>query len=179
MNEGKGQGSGRGRGRLRDLERSIGAKVREHRLLLGMTQQQLAEALGMTYQQVHKYETGTNRIASGQLGRIAQVLGVEIGQFFADAEREEAFRPTPSQRLLLELTRSFMAVRSRDHQEALCRLARSLARPAAGEGEGKGASAELPRRDLPAGEPARAAGESPRPRQRATLGERAGLRARS
>ena len=57
--------------------------------MLGLTQQQMAELIGVTYQQAHKYEKGINRIAAGRLFTIAQALGVEVGYFFdgMDGER--------------------------------------------------------------------------------------------
>jgi transcriptional regulator with XRE-family HTH domain len=56
--------------------------MRERRVMLGLTQQQMAELIGVTYQQAHKYEKGINRVAAGRLYRIAQALGVEVGYFF-------------------------------------------------------------------------------------------------
>ena len=102
--------------------------MRERRIMLGLTQQQMAELIGVTYQQAHKYEKGINRIAAGRLSRIAKALGVEIGFFFENAEVGQAsVEPSPQQRLLLELARSFVALPSRKHQEAICNLARVLA----------------------------------------------------
>ena len=100
--------------------------------MLGMTQQQMAELLGVTYQQAHKYETGINRISAGRLYQIAQALGVEISYFFEDIDPDKKNRPKPSemmpqQRMLLELARNFAAINSRRHQDALCNLARVLA----------------------------------------------------
>ena len=106
----------------------VGARTRERRIMLGLTQQQMAELIGVTYQQAHKYEKGINRIAAGRLSAIAKALGVEIGFFFENAEVDQSgFKPSAQQRLLLELARSFMALPSRKHQEAICNLARVLA----------------------------------------------------
>ena len=99
--------------------------MRERRVALGLTQQRLAELVGITYQQAHKYETGANRIAAGRLHALARALGVEPGYFFEGLGRAAA-RPTPQQRLLLELARSFAAL-PRRQQEALVELARALA----------------------------------------------------
>lgn len=120
---------GTGRARAQDVDRHVGAKMRERRIMLGLTQQQLAELIGVTYQQAHKYEKGINRIAAGRLYAVAHVLGVEVGWFFDGIDTGETFRSTPQQRLLLELARSFVAMPSRRHQEALCSLARALAGP--------------------------------------------------
>ena len=119
-----------GRARPQDVDRYVGARIRERRILLGLTQQQMAELIGVTYQQAHKYETGINRISAGRLYQIAQALGVEISYFFEDVEPGSGVTRTqelmPQQRMLLELARNFAAIKSRKHQEALCHLARVL-----------------------------------------------------
>ena len=116
------------RPRAQDIDRMVGARMRERRILLGLTQQQMAELIGVTYQQAHKYEKGINRISAGRLSRIATALGVEVGFFFENAAVDQSsFKPSTQQRLLLELARSFIALPSRKHQEAICNLARVLA----------------------------------------------------
>ena len=120
---------GPGRPRAQDTDRYVGARMRERRIMLGLTQQQMAELIGVTYQQAHKYEKGINRIAAGRLFTIAQALGVEVSYFFASLDDETAFKPTHSQRMLLELARNFIAMPSRKHQEADCNLARAFANP--------------------------------------------------
>ena len=114
--------------RAQDVDRHVGARLRERRIMLGLTQQQLAELIGVTYQQAHKYEKGINRIAAGRLSGIAQALGVEVGYFYEGmSQTPAAGAATPQQRLLLELARNFMALPSRKHQEAICNLARVMA----------------------------------------------------
>ena len=98
--------------------------------MLGLTQQQMAELIGVTYQQAHKYEKGINRIAGGRLYQIAQALGVDVGYFYDGLGCDGAsFKPSQQQRLLLELARGFIALPSRKHQEAICSLVRALADP--------------------------------------------------
>ena len=118
--------------RVQDMDRYVGARMRERRIMLGLTQQQMAELIGVTYQQAHKYETGINRISAGRLYQIAQALGVEISYFFEEIDPEKQTRPKPSemmpqQRMLLELARNFAGITNRKHQDALCNLARVLA----------------------------------------------------
>ena len=116
------------RRRAQDIDRHVGARMRERRIMLGLTQQQLAELIGVTYQQAHKYEKGINRIAAGRLSSIAQALGVPVGYFFDGLTTTPgAVQASPQQRLMLELTRNFMAISDRRQQEAICNLARSLA----------------------------------------------------
>ena len=117
----------RGRARPQDIDRHVGNRMRERRIMLGLTQQQMAELIGVTYQQAHKYEKGINRIAAGRLYNVARALGVEVGFFFEGLDNSEPFQPTAQQRMLLELARNFIALSNRRHQEALCMLARALA----------------------------------------------------
>ena len=114
-----------------NIDRHVGGRMRERRIMLGLSQQQLAELVGVTYQQAHKYEQGINRMAAGQLYQVAQVLGVDVGYFFEGIGGDETFRPTQQeQRLLLELARNFMAIPHRRHQEETVALVRALAEPA-------------------------------------------------
>jgi transcriptional regulator with XRE-family HTH domain len=116
-----------GRSRALDIDRHVGARIRERRIRLGLTQPDLAKLIGVTSQQAHKYEKGINRIAAGRLYQIAQALNVEVGYFFKGIKTEGDVRPNPPQPRLLDLARNFIALPSRQHQEALCILARALA----------------------------------------------------
>ena len=111
-----------------EVDLYVSYRIRELRTILGLTQQQMAELIGVTYQQAHKYETGVNRITVGRLYQLAQVLEVDVGYFFAGVD---AARPVANaarhQRAELELARSFLAIANREYQEALCSLARTLA----------------------------------------------------
>jgi transcriptional regulator with XRE-family HTH domain len=60
----------------------VGQRVKTHRLLKGMTQEGLGDALGITFQQVQKYEKGTNRVSASKLQKIADVLSTSIESFF-------------------------------------------------------------------------------------------------
>src|SRR4051794_32727379 len=64
----------RGKGTPQEADRHVARRMRERRIMLGLTQQQVAELVGITYQQVHKYEAGGNRVSAGRLYRIAQAL---------------------------------------------------------------------------------------------------------
>ena len=123
---------GPGRARAQDADRHVGLRMRERRIMLGLTQQQMAELIGVTYQQAHKYEKGINRIAAGRLYHMAQALGVEVGYFFEGLGSDNAVKARPQQRLLLELGRSVIDIPIRKHQDAVCSLARALAEPDAG-----------------------------------------------
>ena len=113
--------------RAQDIDRHIGARLRQRRVMNGLTQQGLADLIGVTYQQAHKYENGVNRIAAGRLYTIAQVLGVEVGYFFEGLQNAPSSQPSPQQRVFLDLARNFRSIRARKHQEAICLLTRILA----------------------------------------------------
>lgn len=110
------------------VDRHVGTRIRERRLLLGMSQQQLAEAIGVTYQQAHKYERGLNRISAGRLYAISQVLGVPVSWFFDGlGSGGPAAQLTQRQRLCLEVARNFAQITNERHQTALSQMARALA----------------------------------------------------
>jgi hypothetical protein len=76
-------------------------------------------------------------VAAGRLYNIAQALGVDVGYFFERLYSDQAVRPTPHQRMLLELARNFLSIPDRKHQDAICSLARALSGPH-GSGDGPG-----------------------------------------
>lgn len=105
---------GRGTGVPDPVDVHVGARVRTRRLLIGMNQETLARALGLTFQQVQKYEGGANRISASRLSQIAEILGVPIAYFFTDIEpgggaadkaRERLQRPEA-----IELIRAYYAI---------------------------------------------------------------------
>jgi transcriptional regulator with XRE-family HTH domain len=116
-----------GRARPQDVDRYVGARIRERRIMLGLTQQQMAELIGVTYQQEHKYEKGINRVAAGRLYSIAQALAVEVSYFYEGLQTGGGLVPSPSQRMLLDLARNFLNIPDPSHREAVAALARALA----------------------------------------------------
>jgi transcriptional regulator with XRE-family HTH domain len=119
--------SRRSTGRTQDIDRHVGARVRERRIMLGLTQQQLADLIGVTYQQAHKYERAINRVSAGRLFEIAQVLSVPVSYFFDGLEQGHDHSVSPRERMCLELARNFAQIPNERHQEALSQLARVLA----------------------------------------------------
>src|ERR1700746_3359436 len=109
------------------IDARVGARIRERRIMRGLTQQQLAELIGVTYQQAHKYERGINRVSAGRLFEIARVLGVPVGHFYEDSGEERA-RPLPQrERMVRVITRNFADITDERHQQALIALTRALA----------------------------------------------------
>ncbi|MEX6505812.1 helix-turn-helix domain-containing protein [Jiella sp. M17.18] len=78
-----------------DIDRQIAARIRIARLESGLSQEKLAEALGITFQQVQKYEKGMNRVSAGRLREIADTLGRDITWFFEEMPSFESY-PTLS-----------------------------------------------------------------------------------
>jgi transcriptional regulator with XRE-family HTH domain len=113
------------------VDRHVGARVRERRIMLGITQQELAERLGVTYQQEHKYERGINRISAGRLYQMGNALGVPASSFFEGLGDEPERRLGERERMTLELVRSFGEITDPRFQQALAELARALAQPEA------------------------------------------------
>jgi transcriptional regulator with XRE-family HTH domain len=117
----------RGGVRTQDIDHHVGARVRERRIMLGFTQQQLADLIGVTYQQAHKYERGINRISAGRLYEIGHVLSVPVNYFFEGLDGDGGRSISPRERMCLELARNFAQIPNERHQEALSQLARALA----------------------------------------------------
>jgi len=72
------------------IDAHVGSRVRLRRMLIGMSQEKLGELLGLTFQQVQKYEKGANRIGASRLFDIAQILAVPVSYFFDDVSEEVA-----------------------------------------------------------------------------------------
>lgn len=113
--------------RTQNTDRHVGTRIRERRIMLGLTQQQLADLIGVTYQQAHKYERGINRVSAGRLFEIARVLTVPVSYFFEGLDSQVDHPVSPRERMCLELARNFAQISNERHQEALSHLARALA----------------------------------------------------
>jgi transcriptional regulator with XRE-family HTH domain len=119
--------------RANAADHHVGVRIRERRIMLGLSQQQLAQMIGVSYQQAHKYERGLNRISAGRLYEIAQGLGVPVSWFFDGLFTPDVpMEMTQRQRMCLELARNFAAIGNEKHQEALSQMARALASHADG-----------------------------------------------
>lgn len=95
------------------VDAHVGKRIRHRRWMIGMTQQQLADKVGIKFQQIQKYETGMNRVSASRLWDIADALGVTISFFFEGLE--EAGETTGAPDLMadkeaLELVRSYYAI---------------------------------------------------------------------
>lgn len=108
----------------------VGKRIRQQRWLSGMTQQQLAERVGIKFQQIQKYETGINRVSASRLWDISRALGVPTSFFFEGLQETDTGEPTLpdvfSDRKVLELIRSYYAV-STTRRHCLVDIAQALA----------------------------------------------------
>ena len=95
--------------------------------MLGLTQQQLAQLVGITYQQAHKYERGINRVSAGRLYQFAHVLQVDISFFYEGLSVGDDDSMNERQRMCLDVARNFSRICDMKQQEALAQLARVLA----------------------------------------------------
>ena len=134
------------------IDKEIGSRIRMRRMLVGMSQEKLGEMLGLTFQQVQKYEKGTNRISVGRMIDIAQVLGVEIGFFFeglVGTKKGQGFTE-PAQPPFVtdfmatqdghQLMRAFTRIKNPKTRRAVVQLAASLAANDNDEAEDEGRS---------------------------------------
>jgi transcriptional regulator with XRE-family HTH domain len=111
------------------IDQQVGERIRKRRTLLGYTQEQLAEALDISYQQIQKYETGANRVSAGRLYQIAQRLETPVSFFFEglgiDYETEES--GANSNRSTIDLVRNFNSIGDSSVRMSLAGLVKSLA----------------------------------------------------
>ncbi len=116
---------GRGTGRPHPVDVHVGARVRQRRVLLGMNQTKLGDALGMSFQQVQKYERGTNRIGSSRLFKLSQVLDVSIEYFFDDMSPVVAASPMITQEAL-KLVRAYYKIEDATVRKQVYNLTKTL-----------------------------------------------------
>lgn len=91
----------------------VGKRIRHRRWMVGITQQQLADSVGIKFQQIQKYETGMNRVSASRLWDIARTLGVSIAFFFEGLGGEEAKAPETdilANKEAMELVRAYYAI---------------------------------------------------------------------
>ncbi len=109
----------------------VGKRIRHRRWMIGMTQQTLAESVGIKFQQIQKYETGMNRVSASRLWDISDALGVSISYFFEGIEEEAGQARSGdipdlfADKEALELVRSYYTI-PETQRRRLFELARSL-----------------------------------------------------
>jgi transcriptional regulator with XRE-family HTH domain len=119
----------------------VGTRIRMRRMLVGMSQEKLGERLGLTFQQVQKYEKGTNRVSASRLFHVAQVLGVTVQYFYEDLPNGaevgavEGFAESGEQAVItnflnsaegLQLNRAFHQITDSDVRRRVVELVKSI-----------------------------------------------------
>ncbi len=136
-------GHGRGTGIPSPIDVHVGARVRQRRTLLGMNQTKLGDAIGVTFQQVQKYENGANRISASRLFDLSRVFDVPVQFFFDDmpnavaasspalgggrAKKPPSYEPDPmAKRETMELVRAYYKIRDPRLRKRLYELTRAI-----------------------------------------------------
>ena len=112
--------------KYKDINKAIGNRICGSRIHMGLSLEQLAERIGITYQQIHKYEKGTNNIPLGRLIEIAKVLEKPINYFIGELQ-ENIDVPSEHRIMCIEVARNFMRIKNHDHQIAINSITRLLA----------------------------------------------------
>jgi transcriptional regulator with XRE-family HTH domain len=120
-------------------DKHVGSRVRMRRMMLGMSQEKLGDALDLTFQQVQKYEKGTNRIGASRLQQISQILQVPVSFFFEGAplgSESHGSKEAPSPAYVsdflatsdgLALTKSFMRIKDAKLRRRIVDLVEQIA----------------------------------------------------
>ncbi len=119
--------------RAQKIDKVVGRNIRIHRLAKKMSQTELGNQLGVSFQQVQKYENGTNRVGSGRLYQIAAILGAHVSTFFKGGEGSEKVRDPDLIDLLDEpqsvrLVRAFAKITDSTVRRSLLDLAEKFAK---------------------------------------------------
>lgn len=121
------------------IDMHVGSRVRLRRMMLGMSQEKLGESLGITFQQIQKYEKGTNRVGASRLQHIATILKVPVSFFFEDApgspEEAAGFAEQPHSYVVdflsssegLSLNKAFIRIRDARVRRKIVDLVQALA----------------------------------------------------
>jgi len=108
------------------VDQFIGMRIRERRKMIGLSQPQLGELIGVSYQQVHNYEHGDSSISAGRLYEIARELGTPLEDFFEGLGQNES-QPPLRQSMLLDVMRNLGEIQNEKHQWAIGQIIRALA----------------------------------------------------
>jgi len=109
------------------VDTHVSKAIHELRLVMGLSREQVAIKIGVTHQQLQKYEKGKNRISGGRIAAIAMALGKPVGFFFAGIHEEPREIPTEHQTMAIEVSRNFMRIKNPMHQISISRHIRELA----------------------------------------------------
>jgi transcriptional regulator with XRE-family HTH domain len=126
-----------------DLDKLVGHNIRIHRLDRGITQTELARAIGVSFQQVQKYENGTNRVGGGRLFKIAETLGTPVSTFFNGVDQakvspgEESPVALLAENYALRFLQAFSQIEDAEAQRSVVEMVETMAeklrKPAKGQ----------------------------------------------
>ena len=111
------------------MDRAVGARIASRRAALGWSQARLATAVGVSFQQLQKYESGLNRVSASRLHRIAGVLGAPVADFFPDPSETPSHKmdTPPLSREARGMLAAFTRIREAPVRRALVQLAQTVA----------------------------------------------------
>jgi transcriptional regulator with XRE-family HTH domain len=109
------------------VDEQVGIRIRERRIMLGLSQEELAEMIGVCPQQVGRYECGGNIMSAGRLYEIARELDTPVASFYEGFSDELPHQPLLHERTLLDIARHFGEIENETHRQALRELTRILA----------------------------------------------------
>jgi transcriptional regulator with XRE-family HTH domain len=115
-----------------ELEAQIGERIRSHRIRAGVSQENLGKPLGITFQQIQKYEKGTNRVSAGRLLKIAEVLECDVMDFFEGLQDSRTSGAAEFSKFLstkegIAIVESMMKIKSQKIRRAVIDIAETLA----------------------------------------------------
>ena len=134
------------KGRASSIDEYVGAQLRQRRTLMGLSQEKLAEAVGITFQQIQKYENGANRVSAGRLFEFSKILNIPISYFFDNildekssqspfygmAEESQAgFEPQEDlirKKETIDLIRTYYSVKNEDQRKDLLKMVKTMAK---------------------------------------------------
>ena len=110
----------------------VGKKLKAYRLLNSLSQEKIAHAVGLTFQQIQKYESGKNRMTASRMYSLAKILNINVGAFFVGIEDKETCVDQKASRLVsfdkesIEMIKLFQSISNENTRKSLVRLLRTL-----------------------------------------------------
>lgn len=128
------------KGKVDDVDRMVSQQLKHKRRLLGLSQQEVAEALGVSVQQIQKYERATNRITSGKLYSLGRILRTPVSEFFqqgidlqnassnfAEEQEEYVIEEEIPEKEIANLVRSYLSIKNPQTRKKITELIKSMA----------------------------------------------------
>ena len=127
--------SRKSKGRVSDIDKCVGQRIKAQRHLSGVSQIEMADVLGVTFQQVQKYESGANRVSAGRLYEVSRFLNVPVSYFFEDCEEKSDKKRTHilnadifEDRETIEMVRYYHSIKDKKLQRNLLSFMKTLSK---------------------------------------------------